>query len=88
MSAQERPYITCHELIDFLHLYLEDGLPEERRMEFDRHLAVCDACRAYLRQYEEAIRLGRAAFADAEAPPPEDTPEELVQAVLKARRKG
>jgi anti-sigma factor RsiW len=88
MSAEERPYITCRELIDFLHLYLEDELPEERRGEFDRHLAVCEACRAYIRQYEEAIRLGKAAFApeSAEAPAA-DAPEELVQAILKTRRK-
>ena len=89
MSAEERPYITCHELLDFLHLYLENELPEERRSEFDRHLGVCDPCRAYIRQYEEAIRLGKAAFdAGAGDALPGDTPEELVQAILKTRRKN
>ena len=88
MSAQERPYITCHELLDFLYLYLENELPEGRRAEFDRHLAVCEACRAYLRQYADTIRLGREAFADPASPVASDTPEELVQAVLKARRKS
>ena len=87
MSTEERPYITCRELLDFLYLYLEDELPEDLRGEFDRHLAVCEPCQAYLRQYEETIRLGRSAFADPGAPPAADTPEELVQAVLKARRK-
>ena len=87
MSAEERPYITCRELIDFLHLYLEDELPEDRRAEFDRHLAVCEGCRAYLRQYGETIRLGKAAFADPADPVSAETPEELVRAVLKARRK-
>jgi anti-sigma factor RsiW len=86
MSAEERPYITCHELLDFLHLYLEDELPDERRSEFDRHLSVCDPCRAYIRQYEEAIRVGKAAFDDPAAPPA-DAPEELVQAILKSRKK-
>ena len=87
MSAEERPYITCRELLDFLHLYLEDELPEDRRFEFDRHLAVCEACRAYLKQYRETIRLGRAAFADPAAPVAADCPEELVHAVLETRRK-
>jgi anti-sigma factor RsiW len=88
MSAEGRPYITCHELLDFLHLYLEDELPEGRRTEFDRHLAVCDPCRAYIRQYEEAIKLGKAAFApDLADALPGDTPEELVQAILKTRRR-
>jgi anti-sigma factor RsiW len=87
MSAEERPYITCHELLDFLHLYLENELPSDRRFEFDRHLGVCEACRAYLRRYEETIRLGKGAYAH-----PEDValqaPEELVRAVLKSRRKS
>ena len=87
MSAQERPYITCQELLDFLYLYLEGEMPEDRRSEFDRHLAVCDPCRGYIRQYEDAIRLGKAAFSDPDGPPA-DTPEELVQAILKTRRKG
>ena len=88
MSAEERPYITCHELLDFQHLYLEDELPEERRSEFERHLAVCDPCRAYIRQYEDVIRLGKAAFSDPDGPLQADTPEELVQAILLTRRKG
>jgi anti-sigma factor RsiW len=87
MSAQERPDITCHELLDFLHLYLENELPEDRRSDFDRHLAVCEPCQLYLRQYEETIRLGRAAYADPAAPLPADRPEELVRAILKVRRK-
>lgn len=87
MSAEERPYITCRELLDFLYLYLENELSEDRRAEFDRHLAVCDACRAYLRQYGETIRLGKAAFADPAHPVSAETPEELVRAVLRARRR-
>ena len=87
MSAHERPSITCRELLDFLYLYLEHELPEDRRGEFDRHLAVCEPCQAYIRQYEETIRLGREAFADPESAPAADTPEDLVQAILKVRTK-
>jgi anti-sigma factor RsiW len=82
MSGEDRPYITCRELLDFLDSYLEGALPADRRAEFDRHLAVCAACRAYIRQYGVAIRLGRQAF---EPPECEEAPEELIQAVLKAR---
>ena len=87
MSAEERPYITCRELLDFLYLYLENELPEDRQGEFDRHLAVCEACRAYLRQYEETIRLGRSAYADPGFPTAADTPEELVRAILETRKR-
>ena len=87
MSADQRPYITCRELLDFLYLYLEDELPEDRRSEFDRHLAVCDPCREYIRQYEESIRLGKAAFADPDRPAADEAPEELVQAILSPAEK-
>ena len=87
MSAGERPYITCRELLDFLYLYLENELSEDRRVEFDRHLAVCEPCREYLRQYEETIRLGRGAYADPAAPLAAGAPEELIRAVLEARQK-
>jgi anti-sigma factor RsiW len=88
MTPDERPYITCRELLDFLHLYLEDELPGDRRHEFDRHLAVCPACVEYVRGYRDTVRLGRAAYADPEGPPPPDTPEELVRAILSARSIG
>jgi anti-sigma factor RsiW len=84
MSA-DRPFITCRELIDFLYLYLENELPEDRRREFERHLGVCPPCRAYIREYQEAVRLGRAAFADPERPADEAAPEDLVRAILASR---
>ncbi len=85
--TEKRPYITCQELIDFLYLYLEDELPEDRRFEFERHLKVCPHCVDYLAQYKETIRLCEGAFADRGAPPPPEAPEELVMAVLAAQRK-
>ena len=85
MSTVERPYITCNELLDFLYLYLENELPDDRRAEFDRHLAVCGPCREYIRQYQDTVRLGRSAYSD---PGATEVPEELVQAILKARYKA
>jgi len=81
-----RPYITCRELIEFLHLYLDQELPPDRRAEFDRHLAVCDSCVHYIETYKTASALGRNAWTDPEAPVGEDVPEELVTAILAARR--
>ena len=83
--SDDRPYITCRELIDFLYLYLEDGLPGDRRREFDRHLGVCDPCREYIRQYQEAIRFGKIAFADSDQSADAVAPEELVRAILASR---
>lgn len=83
----EKPYITCQELIDFLYLYLEGELPEDRRLEFERHLAVCPDCVNYVAQYRETMRLCVGAYAETGAPAPADMPPELVEAILAASRK-
>jgi anti-sigma factor RsiW len=88
MSPEERPYLSCREILDFLHLYLEDELSPDRRHEFDRHLAVCPPCVAYIREYRDAVRLGRQAYGDPQVPPPPDAPEELIRAILKARSRS
>ncbi|HTD53471.1 MAG TPA: zf-HC2 domain-containing protein [Thermoanaerobaculia bacterium] len=83
-----RPYITCRELIEFLHLYLDGELPLDRRAEFDRHLAVCDSCVHYIETYKTASALGHNAWTAPEAPVGEEVPEELVSAILAARQSG
>jgi len=62
--------MTCREFIDFLMEYLSGELSARERAEFERHLADCPDCSAYLRSYEETIKLGKAAFDDPDAPVP------------------
>jgi anti-sigma factor RsiW len=78
--------LTCRELIDFLWRYVEDDLTPAERKTFDRHLAMCRSCRAYLDSYRKTIELGRVAFSDLDAEVPDDVPEELIQGILAARR--
>ena len=78
--------MSCREFTEFLHDYLHGGLLAVVRAELDRHLAECPWCVAYLDSYQKTMRLARAAFPAAEeAPPPRDAPEELIQAILRAR---
>jgi anti-sigma factor RsiW len=77
--------MTCREFIDFLLEYLSGGFSANERAEFEMHLAECPDCVAYLQSYKETIQLSKAAFADPEAPVPDDVPEELVQAILSMR---
>jgi anti-sigma factor RsiW len=78
--------MNCREFTEFLHEYLFDHLPPAERAEFEKHLAECPWCVAYLDSYRKTIQLEQAAFPAAEdAPPPCDAPEELVRAILRAR---
>lgn len=80
--------MNCREFTEFLHEYLFGNLPEEERAEFERHLAECPWCVAYLDNYVKTIALEQAVFkASPDAPPPADAPEELIQAILRSRRR-
>jgi anti-sigma factor RsiW len=81
--------MNCREFTEFLHAYLFGNLPVAARAEFEKHLAECPWCVAYLDSYRKTIQLEQAAFAaDDNAPPPADAPEELVQAILRARHRS
>ena len=80
--------MTCREFADFMMDYLSGELPAERRAQFEQHLSLCDNCRKYLTSYEETVKLGKAAFDDDKGAVAADVPEELVNAILAARRSG
>lgn len=78
--------MRCQELVEFLMDYLDGVLAESVRLRFEEHLQECPDCVAYLATYREAVRLGKGAYRDNEEPLPEDVPEDLVRAILHARR--
>lgn len=67
--------------------YLDGNLPPATRRLFEQHLAECVECVAYIASYEATVRLGKAAFTDEGGAPPPEVPEDLVKAVLAARKK-
>jgi len=79
--------MTCRELVDFLMDYLDGLLPEFERSCFEEHLGECPDCVAYLTSYREAVRLGKEACAAGDDTIPAEVPEDLVRAVLAARRR-
>lgn len=80
-------YITCQEVITFLLEYLAHELEPEEEQNFERHLAVCPSCVAYLETYRDAVRLGRGvARHEEQVEPPLQLGDELVRAILASRR--
>jgi anti-sigma factor RsiW len=78
--------MNCREFTEFLHDYLFGDLPAEERSTFEIHLAECPWCVAYLDSYRKTMQLAQAALSIPEdAPPPAEAPEELIQAILRAR---
>jgi len=76
---EPRPYITCRQLIEFIGDYLDGELDATERADFERHLAVCRSCRAYLETYRQTTALVQALATDE---PAEDVPEELIRTIL------
>ncbi len=79
--------MTCAELDGFLVDYLDGTLPRSRRRVFALHLFLCRECRAYLERYRRAIAMGQAVLEDPTAVSG-DVPEDLVRAILAARRRA
>jgi anti-sigma factor RsiW len=69
--------LTCRELVELVTEYLEESLSWRDRARFDRHIAGCPNCTAYLAQFRETIRLtGTLRVADVD----EAARDELLEA--------
>ena len=77
--------ITCKEFEDFVLRYCENELTDRQRSLFERHISICRECREYLVAYQRAMEVSRAAFLSSDDPVPDDVPEDLIKAILKAR---
>ena len=79
--------LTCREFVEFLDDYIAHDLAGDALASFEKHLSDCPPCVAYLETYRESIRMSRAALKGSDADVPQAVPEELVQAILDARRR-
>ena len=77
--------LTCREVEEFLLAYLDGELPMATRIAFRMHVVFCTECKAYLRKYKTAIALGKKTFVDGDRDARDELPEDLVEAILKAR---
>jgi anti-sigma factor RsiW len=83
---EENP-VTCQEVAGFLMDYINSELSETQRAIFEEHLGICPECVAYLRSYEITIKASKSACAHVRDPDTNEVPEDLVRAILAARKK-
>ncbi len=77
--------INCRDFENFMIDYIEGSLPKRQVRVFEFHLKLCRECGDYLAAYRRTIEVSKRVFADADAPVPDDVPEDLVRAILDAR---
>jgi len=78
--------ITCREFEEFVLQYLDGELPTKQKKIFEWHLRICRECREYLAAYKRTMEIGKAALGSAGESVPDDVPEDLIRAVLDARK--
>ena len=78
--------VTCDQFDRFIIDFLDNRLPPVQRVKFSVHLLACPDCRAFLRHYRDAIRLGYDAFHTE--PALDHAPEGLIRSILKATFDG
>jgi hypothetical protein len=49
--------LTCQEIVNLVTEYLEDSMNPQLRVSFEKHVTICPACRAFLSQMRETIRI-------------------------------
>ena len=79
--------ITCREFVDFLDRYLDGALTDGERVTFDKHMDACPPCGDFLASYRKTIGLCREAYADDGPLPTASVPDELVRAILEAKKR-
>jgi len=82
--------MTCRELVEFLEEYIAGTLPSRPQAIFEQHLENCPSCVHYVDSYQTTIQLVKETAhphgTGGAATDPPAMPEELIQAILAARR--
>jgi anti-sigma factor RsiW len=74
--------LPCRDFVQFLDDYSEERLPAEQREVFERHMQLCPPCVVYLESYRRTVGLEQQAWVACT-----EVPEELIRAILRARRR-
>jgi anti-sigma factor RsiW len=71
--------LVCRDAVELVSDYLDGTLPRRKRRRFEKHLAQCDACTAYLEQVRSTVAAsGRVG--------PEDLPSDVLEGLVNLYR--
>jgi anti-sigma factor RsiW len=76
--------VTCQELLDILHDYLDGELVVEQRQTVELHMTGCKDCTIRIETYRHTVRLARALPKCDKLPPPV---EERLRKALESELK-
>lgn len=71
--------LVCQQAVELMSDYVDGSLSRRARRRLEAHLALCDACTAYLEQLRETIRASGVVSADDLAPEMLNTLTELFE---------
>jgi len=77
--VNERPALSCQQIVELVTEYLEGGLDDRERLAFERHVTICPPCRGYLSQLRRVSKTAGALSED-------DVPDRLRTSLLEAFR--
>jgi len=77
--------LSCREIVQLATEYLEGALPVQDRLRFERHIAICPACRGFLAQMRETHRLSGQVTEESLSP---EAREVLLSAFRDWEREG
>jgi anti-sigma factor RsiW len=71
--------LVCRDAVELVSDYLDGTLTRRQRRRLEKHLALCDACNAYLEQM-------RVTIAASGQVGPEDLPNDVVEGLVNLFR--
>ena len=82
----DHDHLSCKEFFEFMMAYCDQELSAAVREKFAEHMKLCPPCGDYLDSYKDSVKLSRACCHEHAAEKVPAPPEELVQAILAARK--
>lgn len=86
MTESQDLELVCREVVELVTEYLGGELAAEDRRRFERHLATCPPCTAYLAQVRTTVEM--AAELGAADPPPDAAVAEQLGEMFRRWHQG